>query len=68
MEPKPVQTDLKSLLKAAGVPVFTLEDWQALDSEERRRGQLVGKPREKFATLPDMLRAQSRIEGREIGS
>ena len=55
-----MQTDLKTLLEAAGAPVFTFKDWQALDSEEVRRGQIVGKPREKFVTLSAMLGLRSR--------
>ncbi|MCJ1286302.1 NADPH-adrenodoxin reductase [Xylographa opegraphella] len=31
------------------------EDWQTIDAEERRRGQIRGKEREKFTSIPEML-------------
>ena len=54
-KPKLMFADIQNVLDAAGVPVFTFEDWQALDAEEVRRGQLVGKPREKMTFVQDML-------------
>jgi ferredoxin--NADP+ reductase len=32
-------------------------DWGTIDAAEKRRGALLGKPREKFVTIPDMLAA-----------
>ena len=32
------------------------EGWQAIDKEERRRGQVKGKEREKFTSIPEMLK------------
>ncbi len=51
--------DIQNVLNAAGVPVFSFEDWQALDAEEVRRGRLVGKPREKMTSVHDMLPMRS---------
>ncbi|MCJ1390161.1 NADPH-adrenodoxin reductase [Xylographa bjoerkii] len=31
------------------------EDWQTIDAEERRRGKVKGKEREKFTSVPEML-------------
>ena len=31
------------------------EEWLAIDTEERRRGQKLGKEREKFVRIEDML-------------
>lgn len=36
--------------------VISFEDWEAIDAEEIRRGQLVGKPREKFTAVGDMIK------------
>ncbi len=34
---------------------MTFDDWKKIDEEETRRGQLVGKPREKMTNVEDML-------------
>ena len=39
--------DLAALLAARGVRPLSQADWQRLDAWERRRGALLGKPREK---------------------
>jgi len=57
--PKLMFADIQNVLNAAGVPVFSFEDWQALDAEEVRRGRLVGKPREKMTSVHDMLPMRS---------
>ena len=54
-KPKAQHADIQELLTAAGVPVFTFEDWKTIDTEEVSRGRLVGKPREKFVSVHDML-------------
>lgn len=36
--------------------VVSWEDWQAIDAEERRIGSRLGKEREKFVTVADMLK------------
>jgi adrenodoxin-NADP+ reductase len=43
-------------VKAANVRQVSWQDWKMIDAEERRRGQLKGKPREKFVTTQDMLK------------
>lgn len=35
--------------------VVSWEDWKAIDSEERRRGEKLGKEREKLVTVEAML-------------
>lgn len=37
--------------------VISFEDWETIDAQEIRRGQLAGKPREKFASIEEMVRA-----------
>ncbi len=54
-KPKLMFADIHDVLDAAGVPIFSFEDWKALDAEEVRRGRLVGKPREKMVSVHDML-------------
>ena len=58
-KPKPMFADIQNVINAAGMPVFTFDDWQALDAEEVRRGRLVGKPREKMISVRDMLQWRS---------
>jgi adrenodoxin-NADP+ reductase len=38
------------------VQVVSFADWQRIDDEEVRRGQELGKPREKITSIPEMLR------------
>ncbi|WP_027526438.1 FAD-dependent oxidoreductase [Bradyrhizobium sp. Ec3.3] len=37
--------------------IVSYPDWTTVDAAEKRRGALLGKPREKFVTIPDMLAA-----------
>lgn len=37
--------------------IVTYPDWTAIDAAEKRMGAALGKPREKFVTIPDMLAA-----------
>ncbi len=43
------------LLRSRGVRTTSWGDWEQLDAIEQARGQVTGKPRAKFTTLPDML-------------
>ncbi|MDA1353525.1 MAG: FAD-dependent oxidoreductase [bacterium] len=49
--------DLQSLLLERGVKVLTFSHWQTIDKLEREAGEKVGKPREKFTSLTDILSA-----------
>ena len=44
-----------TVLKERGQRVVSFDDWQRIDAEEIRRGELVGKPREKFTSLDEIL-------------
>lgn len=46
---------LITLLKERNVRWITFEEWKKLDEEEVRRGQALGKPREKFVSVEDMI-------------
>ena len=46
---------LLELLRARGVKYVDKEGWRRIDTEEKRAGQLAGKPREKLQSVNDML-------------
>lgn len=46
---------VRELLRARGVRVVDFADWQRIDAAEIERGKSKGKPREKFATVAEML-------------
>lgn len=52
---KPDSEPLARLLKDRGVRVVSYADWQKIDAAETARGQEVGKPREKFTRVSEML-------------
>jgi ferredoxin--NADP+ reductase len=37
--------------------IVSFDDWMTIDAAEKHRGALLGKPREKFVSVPDMLAA-----------
>ena len=46
---------LLNSLRQKGVRVVTFPEWKKIDAAEIARGQKLGKPREKFVTINDML-------------
>lgn len=46
---------LQSEAEARGCRPVSWEDWKKIDRAERKRGRLVGKEREKFTSITDML-------------
>lgn len=46
---------LRRLLQQRGVQVVSFADWQRVDAEEVRRGQALGKPRDKLTSVEEML-------------
>ncbi|MGE3853842.1 MAG: FAD-dependent oxidoreductase [Planctomycetota bacterium] len=52
---KPDSKALADRLCGEGVRVINWADWQKIDAAEVERGKAVGKPREKFATIEEML-------------
>jgi len=58
--PADVQTDpdaVPALLQRKGVRFVSFADWKRLDELEVKRGESIGKPREKFASVDEMLAA-----------
>jgi len=54
-DPRPESVD--ALLRGKAVRVVSFADWKRLDQAEVALGKPRGKPREKFSTIPDMLKA-----------
>jgi len=44
------------LLGRKGIRVVSFSDWQKIDAAEIARGQKIGKPREKFVSIEEMLK------------
>jgi ferredoxin--NADP+ reductase len=53
--PTPSTESIHTLLKNRNISVVTFEDWKKIDAEEIRRGAKVGKPREKFTRIEEIL-------------
>ena len=51
----PDSAALAEQLAARGVRVVSFADWQRIDAAERKAGQALGKPREKFTRVDEML-------------
>jgi ferredoxin/flavodoxin---NADP+ reductase len=54
------RSDLLELLAARGVEPVLYAGWEAIDSDERGRGEPLGRPRVKHCTWPDLLEAAAR--------
>ncbi|MDD2741640.1 MAG: NADP oxidoreductase [Rhodocyclaceae bacterium] len=54
-DPKPGFSAHFSTLENSKVKVVSYQGWQRIDAEERRRGELKGKPREKITDIAEML-------------
>ncbi|PHT62220.1 NADPH:adrenodoxin oxidoreductase, mitochondrial [Capsicum annuum] len=52
---KPGREGLLQLLDSRNVKVVTFGGWEKIDNEEKRRGSLKNKPREKLTTWQDLL-------------
>ncbi|CAL1286487.1 unnamed protein product [Larinioides sclopetarius] len=48
--------EILDLLKKKGVKYVTFNDWQKLDKIEQEKGKALGKDREKFYNIDDMLK------------
>ena len=55
--PERKREELQKLLAGRGVRVVSYDDWRRIDAAEVARGAAVGKPREKFVTVDEMLAA-----------
>lgn len=52
---KPGRQGLMELLDNRNIKVVPFDSWQKIDDEERRRGSLKNKPREKLTTWEELL-------------
>jgi adrenodoxin-NADP+ reductase len=50
-----VKESALALLINRRVPFITWQDWKHIDAEECRRGEMRGKPREKFTSIDEIL-------------
>ncbi len=51
----PSRLQMQEFLNNKNIRYVNYQDWQKIDSAEIKRGELVGKPREKFTTINEML-------------
>lgn len=51
----PSTEPIKKLLQDRNINVVSFEDWQKIDAAEIERGKKVGKPREKFTKIEEMI-------------
>lgn len=54
---KPGDSRVRSIAARRGARVVSYRDWKQIDASEVSRGSSVGKPREKFVRVPEMLDA-----------
>ncbi|MBZ9712848.1 FAD-dependent oxidoreductase [Deinococcus multiflagellatus] len=52
---QPDRDAVEALLRGKGVPVYSFEDWQALDAHELAAGKALGRPRAKVVHRERML-------------
>ncbi|XP_028798090.1 NADPH:adrenodoxin oxidoreductase, mitochondrial-like [Neltuma alba] len=57
--PKQGRDGLRQLLHDRNVRIVSFSDWEKIDTEEKRRGITVNKPREKLATWEELLKTAS---------
>jgi ferredoxin--NADP+ reductase len=51
----PSRDALVAFLRGRGVRIVNYEDWRRIDAAEVERGAPIGKPREKFTSIDEML-------------
>jgi adrenodoxin-NADP+ reductase len=56
LDQKPGSDAVLAMLQQRGVRFVDKTGWSKIDAEERRRGALVGKPREKISSVAEMLK------------
>jgi ferredoxin--NADP+ reductase len=57
---EPSRDAVLELLESRGVRVVSYPQWRTIDAAEVARGAAVGKPREKFVDVDEMLSARTR--------
>ena len=61
-EEKPDRRDILAFLRERNCDPVTFPEWEAIDAEEVRRGEAVGKPREKLVDIREMLSVAKKVE------
>jgi len=61
-DPQATPTALEELIRVRQPDFVNAAGWSAIDAAEIARGQLVGRPRVKFTSVPDMLAVAGRPE------
>ena len=61
-EEKPDRRDMLAFLRERNCDPVTFPEWEAIDAEEVRRGEAVGKPREKLVDIREMLSVAKKVE------
>jgi ferredoxin--NADP+ reductase len=64
---RPGETALREVLNSRGTRVVTYDDWLVIDATERERGTTLGKVREKFTRIDEMLGALGPVWQRSTG-
>jgi ferredoxin--NADP+ reductase len=54
---QPDSAAILNFLSQKGVRVVSFDDWQKIDASEVERGQKIGKPREKYVSVDEMIGA-----------
>lgn len=54
--PKSGREGLQQLLDDRNIKVLSFSAWEKIDSEERRLGNLINKPREKLAEWEELMK------------
>jgi adrenodoxin-NADP+ reductase len=60
----PSSTDNLTWLRSKGVRVVTFQDWKRVEREEERLGEVMGKVREKFTKVEDILKVLDTLDSR----
>ncbi|XP_046408937.1 NADPH:adrenodoxin oxidoreductase, mitochondrial [Ischnura elegans] len=57
---KPGYEAVSQILLKKGIQTVSFSDWEKIDEEEKKRGEAVGKPREKIVSVEEMLAIAAR--------
>lgn len=65
MEVIETPSEVVELLRERGIDFVTWRDWSLLDAEERARGEVLGKCRDKFGAVSEMMDAIARLRANQ---
>ncbi|OQV18152.1 NADPH:adrenodoxin oxidoreductase, mitochondrial [Hypsibius exemplaris] len=61
-ERKPSREAVVEFLRSRQCDPVTFPEWEAIDAEEMKRGEAVGKPREKLVDVRDMISVAKKVD------